>query len=201
MLPPASSLAVCGPLSTQIEYIIIYIGNILDYCGNSVKNIEKLFNFDFISLFLKTFEMISNEREKGKTEFNHILNGVSKVLYNLSLEGSITPNSNIENSVFPTFQKINTIERLINLFIRLKPLNSPSEGLRNCLNYLSLSVCLLFRGQTPLVSSGTVLEYCDEMRKLPSPSEGYDFPKVAFISWDNLKNPDNVLGKFRDILR
>jgi hypothetical protein len=42
------------------------------------------------------------------------------------------------------------------------------------------------------VSFGTVLEYCDEMRKLPSPSEGYDFPKKASISWNKMKNPHNL---------
>jgi hypothetical protein len=197
MLPLASSLAVCGSLSPQIEWIIIHIGWILDYCGKSVKNIEKLFNFDFISLLLKTFEIISNEREKGKTEFDDILCEISRVFYIWSAKGFIKPNSNNENSLFPTFQKINTIERLTNLFIRLKQLNSPSEDLRKCLNLLTLSVCLLFYGRTPLVSLGPVLEYCDEMRKLPTPSEGFNYPENASDSWNDMKNPENVLAKWK----
>jgi hypothetical protein len=112
IIPLASSLAVNSPLSPQIEWVIKCIGNILYYCGNSVKNIEKLFNFDCISLLLKTFEMIANEREKGKTEFDNILDGVSQAFYNLSVKGFSMPNSNNENSLFPTFQKINTIERM-----------------------------------------------------------------------------------------
>jgi hypothetical protein len=140
--------------------------------------------------------MMVNEREKGKTEFDDILFKISQVFSNWSDEGSSMPNSNDENSLFPTFQKINAIERLINLFIRLNQLNSPSEDLRECLNHLTLSVCIFFHGQTPLVSFGPALEYCDKMRKLP-PSEGANFPKVASISWDNMVYPENVLAEWK----
>jgi hypothetical protein len=192
---PLASLVVCGAPLPQIKYIIIDIANILGACGNSMKNIENLFNFDFITLLLKTFEMIGNEREKGKTEFDDILCEVSGVFYNLSVKGSNMPNSNNENSFSPSFQKINTIEKLNDLFIRLKKLNSPSVNLRNCLNYLTLFVCFLFRGRTPPVSFGPVLEHCDKMRKLQKPAEGYKFPEAASISWNNMVNPENVLAE------
>jgi hypothetical protein len=162
-----------------------------------VKNVKKLFNFDFISLLLKTFEMIASEREKGKIEFDLILCEASRVFSNFSLEGSNMPDSNNENSLFQTFQEINTIERLNNLFIRFKQLNSPSEKLKKCLNNLALAVCRFFSGRTPLVLSGPVLEYCDEMRKLPSPSEGFDYVENASISWDNMVNPETVLAEWK----
>jgi hypothetical protein len=135
------------------------IGNILYYCGKSVKNIEKLFNCDYIPLFLKTFEMIAKEKEKGKVEFNTILYSFSIAFFNSSFENRDIPNSNDENNLFPTFQKINIIERLNNLFVCLNQINSPSEFSKECLNYLALSVCFFFHGQTPLMSSGPVLEY------------------------------------------
>jgi hypothetical protein len=159
IIPPASSLGVCDPPSPQIKLVMNDIGNILYYCGKLVKNIEKLFNCDYIPLFLKTFEMIANEREKGKAEFNTILHSFSIVFFNSSLEFSDMPNSNNENSLFPNFQKNNTIERLNNLFVCLNQINSPSEFSKEYLNYLALFVCFFFHGQTPLMSSGPVLEY------------------------------------------
>jgi hypothetical protein len=191
MLPPASSLAVYSSLSFQIERVIIHIGDVLSHCGNSVKNIEKLFNFDFISFYLETFEMMVNEIEKGKMEFDRILREVSFVFHFWLAK------SNNEKTLFLTFQKINTIERMINFFIRVKQLNSPSENLRECLNRLALSVCLLFHGRAPLVSAAPVLEYCDKMRKSPPPSEGYNFPENISISWNNMKNPENVLSEWK----
>jgi hypothetical protein len=47
------------------------------------------------------------------------------------------------------------------------------------------------------VSSGPVLEYCHEMRKLPTPSERYNLPKVASVSWSKMKNPENVLAEWK----
>jgi hypothetical protein len=47
------------------------------------------------------------------------------------------------------------------------------------------------------VSSGPVLEYCDEMRTLLSPSEGFDYPKKASLLWDNMTNPEKVLAELK----
>jgi hypothetical protein len=37
------------------------------------------------------------------------------------------------------------------------------------------------------------------MRRLPTPSQGYDFPEMATISWYNMKNPENVLAEWKKI--
>jgi hypothetical protein len=47
------------------------------------------------------------------------------------------------------------------------------------------------------VSLGPVLEYCDKMKKLPTPSKGFDFPKQASLSWNIMKNPENVLAQWK----
>jgi hypothetical protein len=202
ILPFASSLAVYGLFTPQVELIIISIANILDICGGSVENIEKLFNFDCISPYLKTFEIIVNEREKGKTEFDKMLCEISSKFYNLSAGDNCMENPNDENSLFPTFQKINTPERLNNLFIHLKQLDSPSEYLTKCLYFLTLCVSRLFGGQKPLVSYGPVLECCDEMRKLPTPSasdpEGVDYFKQASVLWNCMKNPEDILTEWKN---
>jgi hypothetical protein len=85
MLPPFPLLVVYTPLSFQMECVIDYIGNILDCCSDSVKNIKKLFNLDGIILYLLIFEMIAKEREKGKIEFDTILRRISVVFNNWAI--------------------------------------------------------------------------------------------------------------------
>jgi hypothetical protein len=92
---------------------------------------------------------------------------------------------------------MNTIERLCNLFEILKPLRPPSDDLKYCLNYIVLTVCLLYRGREPPLSCGEILTHCDEIKRSPSPSEGYDFPSWMGIFWGRMKNADRVVDEWK----
>jgi hypothetical protein len=195
MLPVVSSLVGCGCFSEQIKNIIYHIKYILDDCGNSVNNVKKIFDFDGVELSLKLFETMVNAKLKGSDIPDDDLYEMSKLFDNYTVRGFNTPSADGRNGLFSLFEKINVTKRLQNLFTIVEPLKLQSDDLKGCVNDISLSILWLYCGQEPPVSCIPVLKYCSELKNLPSPSEGYDFPRYLSIAWDKLINLNKILNK------
>jgi hypothetical protein len=198
MFVTGCSLAVCGPLSEPIRRIVLHICCILVECGNSVLSVKKLINIGYVSLLLNSFETFVKERKKRREELDSILEEISRTFQNWSVKGFNSPDTTSgENSLFSELEKMNTIERLSNLFEILKRLRTPSDDLKECLNYIVLTVCILYRGREPPLSCGKILSHCDEIKRSPSPSEGYDYPKWMGVTWRGMQNADRVLNEWK----
>jgi hypothetical protein len=58
-------------------------------------------------------------------------------------------------------------------------------------------VCLLYRGREPPLSCGKILSHCNEIKRSPSPSEGYNLPENMGIAWGRMRNADRVLYEWK----
>jgi hypothetical protein len=93
MFVTGCSLVVRGPLSEPIRRIVIHICNIFDDCGNSVLNVKKLIVIGCPSILLNSFETLVKERKKGRKELDYILELISRIFQNWSVEGSFSPDA------------------------------------------------------------------------------------------------------------
>jgi hypothetical protein len=76
-------------------------------------------------------------------------------------------------------------------------LGTPSDDLKYGLNCIVLTVCQLYCGREPPLSCGEILSNCDEIKRSPSPFEGFDFPEEMRDAWSWMENADGVLDKWK----
>jgi hypothetical protein len=60
------------------------------------------------------------------------------------------------------------------------------------LNFISISIWRLFKGEKPSYSFNNILSYIDKLRSSPHPTSEYDFPKAAQIAWDGI-SPERTI--------
>jgi hypothetical protein len=194
MLMVASSLIICSPISSEIKLFFNRVCLVLVYSGVSQENVETLFEIGAVSLVVNCLEDLTIERKKSENkDYDEILESLTNVLYDLVVKGFNIPTSSNENSLFNKFDKINAAKKFSDIFSILKSMSSSSRDIKACLNYLSLSVCRLYRGKIPPPFSGAVLEHCYGLINSPSSLMGYDFTKFAHKSWENMKDADKIL--------
>jgi hypothetical protein len=118
---------------------------------------------------------------------------VSWLFNNHTLNGSDSPSADGRNSLISLFEKINATKRLGDLFTIVEPLIRQSDDLKNCVNFISLSILHLYHGQEPPVSCFPVLKYCSELRSSFSFFGG--FANAARNALNNLIDPNKILKK------
>jgi hypothetical protein len=196
ILPIVSSLSIYEPLLKEIKWILRFISSILHDCGKSLLNVKKLFEINGVELLLKSFETASIERRKGRVEFDEILYEMSRSFAMFGAAGADTPSTDDLNGAFSDFLKINTIPTICDIFAALKPLNSPSKELKECLSNIALFIVYLYYEQTPSVRCGLILSYGFELKNQPSPSEGCDYANLR-EAWEFMIDPDKVLNNWK----
>jgi hypothetical protein len=200
MLLAGASLAISGLFDDNLNRILFRTAIIINYCGKTVENVEKLFDKDCILPLLKSLEIIVVAKSEGRNKYDDVLVYLIETCFNYAIYGYNSPTPNNKNSLFERFEKISAPKKFCDLFTILKQLSDSSEKTNKSLNYLSLCVCFLFRGLKPPVFCGAVLSHCDELRKLPSPpeeSDELDFPSCAEEAWNAMKEPTKVLNEWK----
>lgn len=117
-----------------------------------------------------------------------------------ALYGHNSPTFNYKNPLFERFETITAPKKFCDFFMILKKLNDSSKKTEDCLNYLSLFVCCVFRGLKPPVFCGALFSHCDELRKVPSLPFfliKVDFPRHAKDVWNTMKQPAEVLNEWK----
>jgi hypothetical protein len=141
-----------------------------------------------IDSLLNIIEIYINEIEKRKILLNEeTVETISMVFFNMGLYGSKAGSKEDKNKFRNNFDGNNRLNVLLNLFKYLiSQTLSPIQ--KKITDRISIAICKLLKNEKPLCY-GCVLEYVNNLKSSPSPTSGYDFPKNAKNSWDEMLNP------------
>jgi hypothetical protein len=108
------------------------------------------------------------------------------VIFNTTIEGSNEASSLKNNKFKKSFEEDSKQNRLTDAFRFLSSLQCTSPIQKNIMNYISISICELFRNDKPPEYYNDILSYIDKLRKSPPPTSGYNFPEAAQSVWNGI---------------
>jgi hypothetical protein len=147
-----------------------------------------------IDSLLNIIEMYINEIKKKKILLNEeTVENISIIFFNTGLYGSNAGSKEEKNKFKNYFDENNRLNTLFDLFKYLiSQTLSPIQ--KEIINWISITICLLFKNERPPLCYGCVLEYVNNLKSSPSPTSGYDFHLAAEEAWDEMLNADECLS-------
>jgi hypothetical protein len=129
---------------------------------------------------------ISQIEEKKLIMKEETAESISIVIFNTTYKGLNEALSLEHNKFKKLFEDDNKLNRLLNVFKFLNSLQTITPLQKNIMNYISISICHLFRNRRIPPSYNVVFSYIDKLRLSPHPTSGYDFPSDAQKAWNEI---------------
>jgi hypothetical protein len=116
-------------------------------------------------------------------------------LFNTTNNGFNKTGTKEKNIFRNTFELIDGTNRMNKIFDYLHIQQNQTDQEKNIVHRISISICRLFKSDTPPSSFKNVLLYINNLKSSPSPSSGFDFPSSARNSWNGMINADECVEK------
>jgi hypothetical protein len=143
-------------------------------------------------------ELIENHRNEiiiNKEGFDRIvIRHASAVLYNIGNFGFHEAKENEKNVFRKSFDEVDGVNRMYELFQFLsthmerdKNKNgSEDETEKKTIDYISITICYLLKSDILPLSYGNLIIHLYNLKSLPSPSSGFNFPLFARAAWNGM---------------
>jgi hypothetical protein len=173
-----SSIAIIKTtFNKNINDIILRISNCFSKCCDTYENVCYLVENEVVDFMINVIEIYVLEIKKKKNNLKeNIVKNASLVIYKLSIEGSNAVFEGERNKFGNYFDENNRLIRLIDAFkfLILNPLIH-----KEIINYISISICELSKREEPSHINDCVFKHINNLKSLPSPVFGHDFPFAA----------------------
>jgi hypothetical protein len=198
-LESATSIAVTSSSTEDIVNIQKWICVCFIQCTRfSYEQSVSITKHGVINSLLKLWEKhVSETKLNGKKMNGDVIENISKVLFNVTLNGSNKTISKERNSFREYFDEIDGLKRMLEIFKYLVTQKNETIQEKRIVNRLSQSICRLLKSEKPPSLYEHVLIWVNDLKSSPQPVSGYNFPDAARNVWGEMIDADECLKNYQ----
>jgi hypothetical protein len=189
-LESASSIAITPSCTENVVNIQKWICGCFVLCSfYTYEQCRDIVNFGIVPAMLKLIEThVEEMKRKRKGMDGDVVEYASRVLFNITNNGFNKAESKQKNLFVSVFDSVEGTKRMLKIFDYLRIQVNQTVKEKEIVHYISISICRLFKSDTPPQSYESVLEYVKNLKSYPTPQNGFDFPLCARIAWNGMMN-------------
>jgi hypothetical protein len=166
-------------------------------CSCSIECNEKLFSNEIHLHLLQLFEVFIKSLDEQNEMIIRMMRNILIIFRNWANQGFYNPTKSGENYFSTKLDKIKFQEKLVKFFGVLESKNTFSDSLGECLDFLCVCLCLLFRRKKPPSVYGIILDRCKYiMNQVEDKSDLGMMCIDASTAWSEIIEAEEVLAKF-----